>query len=379
MSSIRTSRHTTWPDRYSCVHDAKSTTNQALNENILYAVDLEDLQNIVNLLDSFHRNPHPSCASAQSRHQTWASELLHIVSSVDDPIRIYPRCAARFSGNQDAAVVTGILHSVGDFTGWKPVPRTCQQILPHTFSEAGLTILPPVAKIPLVESRRWRNIVRLPGADGKRVKGTAMTDSPDPTADAGPAAAAVPADMLPLELMILDHYARQSRCLLSSLPAILGRDEKDDVRLADPWISHSHCELFQQGGVLVVRDLDSKNGVFMHGVRIREAEVLPGDCLTLGRTEITFRYRRATAGEDSAADEARPPCLLSPRARRLAGRLPAARMTKNCCTDLHPIDSITARRSLPHRPLPPIGQRLSRGRPHSEPSLEGLSFSPRPS
>ena len=129
-----------------------------------------------------------------------------------------------------------------------------------------------------------------------------MTDPSVPIADAGPAAAAVLADLFPLELVILDHYARQSRCLLGCLPAILGRDEKDDVRLADPWISHSHCELFQQGPVLMVRDLDSKNGVFLHGVRIREAEVLPGDCLTLGRTEITFRYRRATASEDSAAD-----------------------------------------------------------------------------
>src|SRR5208283_1700028 len=98
-----------------------------------------------------------------------------------------------------------------------------------------------------------------------------MIDSPDPTA--GIAATAVSLEMLPLELIILDHYARESRCLLGSLPATLGRDEKDDVRLSDPWISHSHCELFQHGGALVVRDLDSKNGVFMHGVRIREAEV----------------------------------------------------------------------------------------------------------
>ena len=144
-----------------------------------------------------------------------------------------------------------------------------------------------------------------------------MTDSPDPTADAGPAAVAVSAVMLPLELIILDHYARQSRCLLGSLPAIFGRDEKDDVRLTDPWISHSHCELFQQGGMLVVRDLDSKNGVFMHGVRIREAEVMPGDCLTLGRTEITFHYRRATAGEEPAADStASMPAAPAQGARR---------------------------------------------------------------
>jgi pSer/pThr/pTyr-binding forkhead associated (FHA) protein len=143
-----------------------------------------------------------------------------------------------------------------------------------------------------------------------------MTDFPDPSADAGPAAAAMPARMFPLELMILDHYARQSRCLLDSLPATLGRNEDADVRLADPWISHSHCELFQQGGVLFVRDLDSKNGVFMHGVRVREAEVLPGQCLTLGRTEITFRYRLATSGEDSAASTASMPVAPVPGAGR---------------------------------------------------------------
>ncbi|MEI8371349.1 MAG: FHA domain-containing protein [Planctomycetota bacterium] len=143
-----------------------------------------------------------------------------------------------------------------------------------------------------------------------------MTDSTDTTTGAGPAAAAVSTDLLPLELIILDHYARQLRCLLESLPAILGRDEKDDVRLTDPWISHSHCELFQQGDALVVRDLDSKNGVFMHGVRIREAEILPGDCLTLGRTEITFRYRFATSGEDPSSGDAAAPHSPAPGARR---------------------------------------------------------------
>ena len=39
-----------------------------------------------------------------------------------------------------------------------------------------------------------------------------MTDSADPIADAGLATVAVSTDILPLELMILDHYARQSRC-----------------------------------------------------------------------------------------------------------------------------------------------------------------------
>ena len=141
-----------------------------------------------------------------------------------------------------------------------------------------------------------------------------MTDSPDPPADAATAAEAASADLLPVELVIVDHYARKSRCLLSCLPAVLGRDEKDDVRLADPWISHSHCELFQLGGTLVVRDRDSKNGVFVHGVRVREAVVSPGDCLTLGRTEITLHFRSATTDQD--AGETAASSSPAPSARR---------------------------------------------------------------
>src|SRR5208337_1875020 len=90
--------------------------------------------------------------------------------------------------------------------------------------------------------------------------------------------------------------------------------------------SHSHCELFQQGEMLVVRDLDSKNGVFMHGVRVREAAVLPGDCLTLGRTEITLRYRRPIADEGSSANSA----ASIPAARRPNT---GARRRKNYCIE----------------------------------------------
>jgi hypothetical protein len=45
----------------------------------------------------------------------------------------------------------------------------------------------------------------------------------------------------------------------------LGPDECADVQLADPWVSHRHCELDQLGAVLVVKDLGSKNGVFLQG------------------------------------------------------------------------------------------------------------------
>ena len=146
----------------------------------------------------------------------------------------------------------------------------------------------------------------------------AATAVPDPTG------AAASDDVLPVELIILDHYARQTRFVLERLPAVLGRNEHAEVMLTDPWVSHEHCKLLQHEGQIIVRDLDSKNGVFMHGVRVLEADVHSGDCLTLGRTEITVRYREPVgdaAGLERNATPAhcptRPPNVAGPHTEEL--------------------------------------------------------------
>ena len=118
-------------------------------------------------------------------------------------------------------------------------------------------------------------------------------------------------NLLPVELTIHDHYGRETQCALHSLPAVMGRDEGADVQLTDPWVSHRHCEIDQIGDVLVVRDLDSKNGIFMHGHRVRESQVLSGEQLTVARTEITVRYpgtaQAAMEAEVSKSPGQKPP------------------------------------------------------------------------
>ena len=111
-----------------------------------------------------------------------------------------------------------------------------------------------------------------------------------------------------MELTIHDHYGRETRIVLHKLPAIIGRDEGADVPLMDPWISHRHCEIDQIGDVLVVRDLDSKNGIFMHHHRVRESQVLSGERFTVGQTEIIVRYagKAQTAIEAEASEPQKP-------------------------------------------------------------------------
>jgi pSer/pThr/pTyr-binding forkhead associated (FHA) protein len=95
-----------------------------------------------------------------------------------------------------------------------------------------------------------------------------------------------------VQLTIVDHYAKKTQVALLRLPAVLGRDEHADVHLIDPWASHRHCTLSEVEGTLVVTDLASKNGVFMHGHRISQSQVLPGDQINIGQTEITVYYQR---------------------------------------------------------------------------------------
>ena len=116
-------------------------------------------------------------------------------------------------------------------------------------------------------------------------------------------------------LTILDHSGAETGVVLDGLPAILGRDETADVHLKDPWTSHRHCEIDQIGDVLVVRNLDSKNGILIHGHRVDESHVFPGDQFTVGQTVITVQYRRGT---ESSTSEARkivfqPPALDASR------------------------------------------------------------------
>jgi pSer/pThr/pTyr-binding forkhead associated (FHA) protein len=115
-------------------------------------------------------------------------------------------------------------------------------------------------------------------------------------------------NLLPVELTIHDHYGRETQCILHKLPAIIGRDDRADVPLIDPWTSHRHCEIDQIGDVLIVRDLDSKNGIFMRGHRVREWQVRSGERLTVGQTEIIVRYaaNARTAIETESSEPQKP-------------------------------------------------------------------------
>src|SRR5919201_1347148 len=77
----------------------------------------------------------------------------------------------------------------------------------------------------------------------------------------------------------------------------IGRDPCD-VLLADPEVSRRHAALMEVDGAPAIEDLDSMNGTWVNGERIREPTVLKeGDSVQLGNTV----WRVHTPGPETKA------------------------------------------------------------------------------
>ncbi|MFW6158637.1 MAG: HD domain-containing phosphohydrolase [Planctomycetota bacterium] len=83
---------------------------------------------------------------------------------------------------------------------------------------------------------------------------------------------------------------------LTGEPQTIGR--KGDVQVLDTAVSRKHAEVFELGGVFLIRDLDSRNGTFVNDQRITEETALhPGDRIRLGAAVLEYQA-------ESAADQA---------------------------------------------------------------------------
>lgn len=71
---------------------------------------------------------------------------------------------------------------------------------------------------------------------------------------------------------------------------LVGRRETCDVVLRFANISSQHCKLECHGGYWYVRDLNSKNGTRLNGVRVTEKLIHPGDVLRVAKHQYRVEY-----------------------------------------------------------------------------------------
>jgi hypothetical protein len=78
------------------------------------------------------------------------------------------------------------------------------------------------------------------------------------------------------------------RTVLSGSRVLIGRSRDCDIQLDDPNTSRRHAEVRREGSAWVVADLGSTNGIKVNGSRVAEAELHPGDEVTLGVIKLRF-------------------------------------------------------------------------------------------
>jgi len=70
---------------------------------------------------------------------------------------------------------------------------------------------------------------------------------------------------------------------------VLGRGERAEIRLEDPFASAQHARIFEQGNTVVIEDLDSTNGTYLNEELLQTPRPLhPGDRVRIGESEFAF-------------------------------------------------------------------------------------------
>jgi hypothetical protein len=87
--------------------------------------------------------------------------------------------------------------------------------------------------------------------------------------------------------LVLDD-GRTQRDLMIRERMTVGRDPGCDVSDSDPRLSRRHAEFSATPEGLVIRDLESRNGIRVNGRRVQEATLVPGDLVEIAHLAVRF-------------------------------------------------------------------------------------------
>jgi hypothetical protein len=154
-------------------------------------------------------------------------------------------------------------------------------VLPHTGTQ-------PRARITL--PRAPADLPRNPTMPVAAVRNVTIATAPVPAmARAGgvsPEAA--------LRLAVVEGPHSGQEFVVAALPAQIGRGAEAVVRLdGDLGVSRRHAELYQQAGVLRLRDLRSAHGTLVNGFTISDKGLMPGDKIQVGHSLLVVRAAHA--------------------------------------------------------------------------------------
>lgn len=97
------------------------------------------------------------------------------------------------------------------------------------------------------------------------------------------------------EIIVRDRTRTLRRVTVGGYPFIIGRGQDADLTLNDPGISRKHAALEEKNGRVIVRDLDSLNGIFVNDHFTREFTLQDGDRIAVGSYTLQVVLPRSPA------------------------------------------------------------------------------------
>jgi general secretion pathway protein A len=85
---------------------------------------------------------------------------------------------------------------------------------------------------------------------------------------------------------------------------IIGRTSDNDVQVDSRFVSRHHCQIVTGAEGSMIEDLNSTNGIFVQGKRVRRYNLNDGDVVVIGKHEIMYvdeRLARARTGSTAGA------------------------------------------------------------------------------
>ncbi|MBI5239926.1 MAG: FHA domain-containing protein [Elusimicrobia bacterium] len=68
----------------------------------------------------------------------------------------------------------------------------------------------------------------------------------------------------------------------------IGREDDNSIRLEDTKVSRHHAVVRPRDGKWFIEDLDSTNGVYVNGAKVKQAELHKGDQVSIGGYDLVF-------------------------------------------------------------------------------------------
>lgn len=91
------------------------------------------------------------------------------------------------------------------------------------------------------------------------------------------------------EVRIAPYFGNKRKIQLRRTSYLIGSDPSCDILLQDPFVSKQHARLeLQLGGGYFIEDLESKNGVYLNGIRIKKAILSSEGQMRIGRSFISW-------------------------------------------------------------------------------------------